>query len=147
MAKKKTDLEPTEVHDESAPERGDTARRHGGPEGWTWREAGPHGPNWYPPIVVAKVPARAEHLALVRIADDLELGAPLARAGAGAHDELVVEILEPAPDVVAAVEVLFHVCMGGVDEPPTFERAYEFSQSTANRQFANPAWVHEPGDG
>ena len=111
-------------------------------EGWRWLETGPHGPTWYPPVVRAAVDPRSEHLELSVVTEDRQPGTPLARAGAGPDDILVVELLDESPETMEAVERLFDVSFEELGTPAAFDLAYDHASSTANLEYANPAWCY-----
>ena len=116
-----------------------------GAEGWTWRETGPRGPSWYPPVREDAVDPAGEHLELRRVGPDREpVGPVLARAGAAAGDVLVFEVLERSDEVLEAVEYLNGAAFEEIGEPPLFDVAYEVAGGTANRLYADPMWVYRP---
>jgi len=113
--------------------------------GWQWRDLGPKGPGWYPPIVEGVVDTSREHMALCPLDDGRTPGDALALVGAHADDTLFVQILTASEATTEGVERLFFTSFQDPGFPPLFELAYEFSQRAPNKMYSNPMWIYIEG--
>jgi hypothetical protein len=112
------------------------------PPGWSWKDIGPAGPSWYPPVQRGAVDRSGEHLALCVAGPDREPGAELALVGEGEGAALFFEVLTEGVTTSEAIELLNDTCFEEVGDAPSFELAYEFHKKSQNRLYLDPFWVY-----
>ena len=112
------------------------------PPGWSWKDIGPSGPSWYPPIQLGSVDRAGEYLALCAAGPDRAPGVELALAGVGTGDELLFEVLREDAATSEAIELLNDTCFEEVGDAPSFELAYEFHKKSQNQLYLDPFWVY-----